>query len=418
MIILASNSVWIIASRDLQDALRWVQFPPYSFPSALMAPDDCPSFRFVESVCYVCQLRLRPGRSLQRAIRLWRQPIGRGEHPAVVFGLYPASAYFDGRFSNGPVYAETLADLLNVGPLTHSRSGGNNYAHGKAMTTGTDGFLGLFIQDIDEQVDNFLGTTFDPDALFIVFAGANDLLDGVADINASVGNLTTDINRLINAGAENILVGNLPLLGLTPRFNGDPVQAALMSALTESFNVALGTALDTLESSSPGIDLFRLDVEQLINDAVANPAAFWLANVTDSAAPGLQFDSSGYDPNLIVDEPGTYLFWDDLHPTTAAHALLADFALDAVTYEADFDFDGKVDGFDLAVWQTSYNVDDLADANGDGQSDGLDFLTWQQQKGSGVAALTVLATVPEPNSWAIVLGLVACQFAGYRRSRD
>ena len=324
-------------------------------------------------------------------------------------GTTPAPAYFNGRFSNGPVYSEQLADLLGIGPLTHSRSGGTNYAHGNAMTTGTGFFLSLFIDDIDDQVDDYLATgpTIASDSLFVVFAGANDLLDGETNVNAPVNSLVSDLNRLINAGAENLLVANLPLLGLTPRFNGDPTQSASMNAVTANFNSALSEALDTLETSAPSVDFFRLDVAGLINDAVANPTAFGLTNVTDPAAPGLQFDTTNYDPNLIVDEPEHYLFWDDVHPTTAAHSLLAEFALAAVTFSADFNLDGKVDGLDLMQWESSYNFDAAADANNDVTSDGLDFLQWQLQFGQGVtSSVSIAALVPEPESVLITIYLL------------
>ena len=315
----------------------------------------------------------------------------------------PGPAYFNGRFSNGPVYSEQLATALDLGPLTHSGAGGNNYAHGNAMTSGTGFPTNLFIDDIDDQVDDFIPSAFDSDTLFVVFAGANDLLAANPNVNTSVGNLITDIGRLIGEGAENLLVANLPLLGLTPRFNGDPVQSASMNALTESFNLALTTALDSLESSSPGVDLFRLDVAQLINDAVADPGAFGFVNVTEPAAPGLDFDTTNYDPNLIVDEPETYLFWDEIHPTTAAHALLAEFALDAVTFSADFNLDGKVDGLDLAVWEASFSINDMADADGDDDSDGADFLIWQRNHGTPAPHAAAVATVPEPNAAVLML---------------
>ena len=320
----------------------------------------------------------------------------------------PPPPYFNGRFSNGPVWSERLATALGVGPLVHSNVGGDNFAHGNAMTTGTGILESLFIDDIDDQVGDFIGSrTVDPDALFVVFAGANDLLDGETNVSIPVGNLITDIGRLITAGAENILVGNLPWLGLTPRFNGDPGQSAAMTAVTQNFNSTLAAALDNLETSTPSVDLMRMDVEQLINDAVANPGAFGFVNVTEPAAPGLNFNSLAYDPNLIVAQPETYLFWDELHPTTAAHALLADFAFDAVTFSADFDFDGKVDALDLALWETSYGLDDQTDANNDGVSDGFDFLAWQRQQGSGIAALRALSTVvPEPSTFLITMGLL------------
>lgn len=315
-------------------------------------------------------------------------------------------AYYAGRFSNGPVYSEQFASLLGLSSLVHSRSGGKNFAHGNAKTTGTGIFQSFVIDDVDDQVDDYLGTnpTIASDSLFLIFAGNNDLLGGETNVNAPVSSLANDINRLINAGAEKLLVANLPLLGLTPRFNDDPNEAATRNAVTENFNTTLATALDTIESSSPHVDLFRLDVAGLINDAVTDPASFGLVNVTDPAAPGLDFDTSNYDPNLIVNQPDQYLFWDEVHPTTAAHSFLAEAAFAAITFSADFDFDGKVDGLDLTDWESSYNIDALADADGDGNSTGLDFLQWQLQFGAGVASVGPIGNlVPEPPAVLIVL---------------
>jgi phospholipase/lecithinase/hemolysin len=313
------------------------------------------------------------------------------------FGLIPVSAYYQGRFSNGPVYAELLATALELGPLTHSRSGGSNFAHGNAQTFGNSD---AFVLDVRGQVDQFLAQpTLDPNALFVVFAGANDLIAGQMDVNVPVGNLIFDIGRLIAAGAENLLVGNLPRLGLTPRFNGNPSQAVSMNAITDAFNAALASALGSLEVNEPEVNLYRFDVAQLVNDAVANPAEFGFSNVKQSAAPGLQYNSFFYNTNNIVPNPDSYLFWDDLHPTAAAHALLAENAFEAVTYSADFNFDGRVDGLDLSEWEAAYQLSDAADADGDGDSDGEDFLTWQRQYPSAVS--TQFAAVPEPSSMAL-----------------
>lgn len=327
-------------------------------------------------------------------------------------------AYFQGRFSNGLVWTDYFADLLGVGPISHSFAGGKNYAHGNAMTTGTGLLQGLVIDDVDDQVADYLGSgpTIQSDSLFVVFVGANDLLGGETNVNAPVNSLIDDVNALIAAGAENLLVANLPLLGLTPRYNSNPTQAASFNALTTSYNAALWAALDTVAATAPAVDVFRLDVEQLINDAVTNPGAFGLANVTDSAAPGLIFSTTNYDSSLIVSQPETYLFWDDIHPTTAAHELLAEYAFDAVTLSADFDFDGKVDSLDRVAWEASYGVDGQADANGDGLSNADDFLIWQRQNGSGVAAVSVtVQAVPEPGT--LPLFLLCSILAGLHRSR-
>ena len=330
--------------------------------------------------------------------------------------LFPGSAYFNGRFSNGPVYSELLTAQLGLGTLVHSRSSGNNFAHGNAQTSGN---ADIFVLDVQSQVTQFLDErTTDPDALYVIWGGANDFLGGQTNVNVPVNNLVNDINRLINDGAENFLVANLPLLGLTPEYNGNPTQAASFNAITQNFNTVLWSALDTIEANSPSIDLFRLDVAQLIDDAIADPNAFGFVNVTDSAAPGLTGASLFYNTSNIVPQPNTYLFWDNVHPTAAAHALLAQEAFDAVTFSADFDFDGKVDSLDRVEWEASYGLDALADANNDGLSNADDFLIWQRQNGSGISALTaVVQTVPEPNALILSVTLVAGCLHRPRRKR-
>lgn len=69
---------------------------------------------------------------------------------------------------------------------------------------------------------------------------------------------------------------------------------------------------------------------------------------------------------------------------------------------ADFNFDGSVDGADLAIWQDSYGMSvganrEHGDANGDGAVDGRDYLVWQRQQTVPAEASAVVA-VPEPSA--------------------
>ena len=137
-----------------------------------------------------------------------------GNIASATLDIYPGPYYFSDRFSNGPVYVEALAAGLGLPAPLRSTAGGSIFAYGGAQTSGTGGFNGLFIRDVDEQVDQFLTSrTVDPDALFVVFAGSNDLVGGQANVNIPVNNLLEDISRLIAAGAQQFLVPNLPLLG-------------------------------------------------------------------------------------------------------------------------------------------------------------------------------------------------------------
>lgn len=108
---------------------------------------------------------------------------------------------------------------------------------------------------------------------------------------------------------------------------------------------------DGLEASNPALDIFRFDVAALFGDAIAHPEWFGLANVTDSAAPGLQPGATSYNTSLIAPNANQYLFCDDLHPTATVHAILAERALMHLSTPGDFNRDGTVDAPDYVVWR-------------------------------------------------------------------
>lgn len=69
----------------------------------------------------------------------------------------------------------------------------------------------------------------------------------------------------------------------------------------------------------------------------------------------------------------------------------------------DFDGDGDVDAADLADWETSFGVDDGADADASGATTGADFLIWQRNH-TGPQAATTAGQVPEPSAaWLALL---------------
>jgi thermolabile hemolysin len=340
------------------------------------------------------------------------------------FGIYPGPYYYQARFSNGPVYTEALATGLGLGAMTNSAAGGNDFAYGGAQTSGTGGATGAFIEDVDEQVTDFLGSrTVDPRSLFEVFSGANDFINGQTNVNAPVGTITAQIGRLVAAGATQFFVPNLPLLGDTPQFNGSPATQTQYNMLTTQFNAALSAALDNLQANNAALTFFRLDVAGLFEDLQSNPAAYGLTNVTSPAAPGLSPGTLFYNRNKIATNANQYLFWDDLHPTTTVHSIFAQQALALLTLPGDYNHDGIVDAADYSVWRDEYGQAGVAlTADGDGNKfvDVRDFNIWKADFGqtstSGVGA-NALNPVPEPASIAQAI-LAAILFFGARIAKE
>jgi outer membrane lipase/esterase len=252
----------------------------------------------------------------------------------------PATGYTNGRFTDGTdtvpatrnyngVWVEQLAAKLTAHPVVmNSLAGGTNYAYGFATTdVGTSVFaygpydaLQFSVNNMGLQMSTYMGThpTINSSVLFVVWGGANDLINATSSsdiVNAAARDVAL-VQQLISAGATDIVVPNLPPLGLVPRFNGSPTTSVPATGAAQGFDQALAAGLAGLAAANPGktLHIFSLDVYTLFNTIVGPPVMSGFANVTAS--------SQG---NSAIN-PDTYLFWDDLHPTTFGHSLIANAA--------------------------------------------------------------------------------------------
>ncbi len=242
----------------------------------------------------------------------------------------PTPPYFNGRFSNGPIWVEYLAPTLGLTP-----NSANNFALGGA-TTGTQNTGSIpGLPGLQQQIDAFVITNrqADPNALYVVYGGANDYLGaGVTDITSVVNNIATAVTKLAAVGARNFMVPNLPNLAANPgTASRGPIAQQFFTQLSAAHNSTLAASLATLEQNR-NINIIPVDVFMLVNNAIANPAAFGFTNVTANVVPGVGVDPSlrGFPipPGI---NPNQYLFWDLIHPTTRTHSFVADTALKATT---------------------------------------------------------------------------------------
>jgi phospholipase/lecithinase/hemolysin len=173
------------------------------------------------------------------------------------------------------------------------------------------------VNNIGQQITDYLAThpVINDRTLFVVWGGANDLLNATSadDVFKAGINQVTNIQRLIDAGATQFVIPNLPPLGAIPRINGSPTDAAAATAASVLFNQILRTGVDVLRDFNFGkrLHFVQLDVFSLFDQIIASPASYSLADVTTSSQ------------EIPTINPDTYLFWDDLHPTTRGHNILA-----------------------------------------------------------------------------------------------
>lgn len=317
------------------------------------------------------------GDSLADSGNVWLASKLLGVSPAPPPSETPNRAYFDGRFSNGPIAFEYLWNRLRTGttsgplrpyimsPIVPSR-GAVNYAFGGTGTPLLDQTPGgLHAPGLLGQVELFrlglAGRRPSKRALYAIVTGANDYRvdqynPAPTDPQVVIANIVTALRRLHALGARDILVLSLPNLGClpystTPCDDNPPPPAPGVpptpSQLTAYHNGLLAAAIAGLRLPAariryvdvnpafaelrnavptppglvPGIDLLFPAPLFIDQNGVPVPTSACLF-VDPALCPQVPEDVLGPDAQTIAGLP--LVFWDIVHPTTYAHRKLAD----------------------------------------------------------------------------------------------
>ncbi len=236
---------------------------------------------------------------------------------------YATGEYTDGTSSvpstNGPLglWVEQLAQKMNLpAPVPFAKeTGGLNYAVGGAVTGHNPQWTPTSLTQIPAVTDQLtLFTEQHPtppsNALYVFWAGSNDILNNPSTAStqatAAVANIQGNINTLAAAGAKYFLWVDLPPLGLIPEAY-NTANSPVFNAAAAAYNTAWSSAISQLKAAHPDITIVGVDVYTLFLQIAVNPALYGYTNIT-SAAQG----QANVNPN-------TYVFWDQLHPTTVGH---------------------------------------------------------------------------------------------------
>jgi phospholipase/lecithinase/hemolysin len=295
----------------------------------------------------------------------------------------PVGIPYNYQFSNGPVAAQYLADFLKIAPSAPAwpaspANSNPNFAVGGGMSGAgpvnstsppivpdvpaalqglccnfnwlvnspaglqtTQAFLPVRDTGLNNQVALFgsrlaSGTiAFNPaTTLFWVWGGPNDVFLALALVEANPGlpdaakqalleaytinaalNIGARIGELAALNAQHFLVLNMPNMGATP-FAADEDLVAVLTSLSILFNFVLDGTLDALRSGL-GLDIIEFDSFAALNDLIMSGA---FANTQD---PCFDADDLAQSIPRILGGCQGYLFFDGVHPTTAAHLILA-----------------------------------------------------------------------------------------------
>lgn len=261
---------------------------------------------------------------------------------------YNANFYFPNRYSDGLVWADQLYTRLGFGDIgTMLRNNGisvlngTNFAWAAARSGTGNNFL--LIPNLQPQVGFYTDQLAannpalpDPSTtLFTLWIGGNDAFAHVEEDDqitpAQVAaNVSTAITNLYNAGGRSFLVPNLPPIGQSPDYLNDPVKGPKASAFANGVNTELNLSLDALSGILTGIQIIKLDINQIFLDVIANPAAYGLSNVTERAYTPFPGENPLFPYGSVVGNQGEYLYWDSAHGTTTVNVLIAEAAYQSV----------------------------------------------------------------------------------------
>lgn len=237
---------------------------------------------------------------------------------------------------------------------------GINYAAAGSSTNGI-GFGLPWAPSLHSQIDQFLensGGRLDPNALYFIWSGANDLLTVFSTSSTSpifqlllleaadtaAKNIAHEVARLTEHGARRVVVLSLPNIGYTPLINdlvtdllAPPTLPADIKTASFTFNSMLNQQLGKVIKKH-GTQVLYIDVYSLLDNVILATKAgkpykvgrksFRFTNyntpVCGYVVPPAPYTIPQYVPAInCTNHSEGHIFADDLHPTNKANRLLA-----------------------------------------------------------------------------------------------
>ncbi len=243
-------------------------------------------------------------------------------------GKIPSEAYFRGHFSNGPMYSEYLADIIaeNTGKPVKV----NNYAIGGALTAYINGYVSTALS-LQAQIES-KKFAFKETDLLILGGGSNNYVFCIdfkfpfihlKRISKLVNDLRLCIDKVLEMGAKNVILFNMPDLFMAPVKHrlGFIFRRFIMPAFSKSI-VRANEKIEAFakDLKNKGIQIKIFDIYGLLLDAFESPQKFGFKYSDSCIIPGLGRYSGEVSKQRKHED---YLFWDYVHPTTKAHKLIA-----------------------------------------------------------------------------------------------
>jgi len=266
---------------------------------------------------------------------------------------YPSPPYYNGRWSNGPTWVEYVANAANASLY--------NYAFGGSEACNTFKHNGTVRPNLADQIDLFrnnansssLNTAND---LYVVWIGANDYFNAATSPGQLFSGFPPKVVECVSNGINTILndfqpkrllVLDIPPLGATPvARNYSEAAQWFGNQITEWHNSELKKAVQKIQQNNQNTSFTLVDTPKIFNNATANAQQYNIADTTDSCFVANETN--------VCSDPNSYLFWDEVHPTTHTHKILASLITDFdPANDALQSGSNSTDGNNIGNWFTS-----------------------------------------------------------------
>lgn len=302
--------------------------------------------------------------------------------------VLPGKPYWNNHFSNGLVWNEYLAKAWAIDTTDDEQYINKAFAGSWASTYDYELTTWNLIRHPIETIKTLIvgklvppsfglivqahlleHDTVDNEAVHLVFYGSNDYFNVLfyedkynpevmsRYIDNVVAGVEYGLVKLLNQGARRFVVLSVPHVGDMPK-HVKTADREVLNAAVDKHNERLAIRIEALKKLHPDADFLFVDSAKRLDAAVAQPQNFGFAHVKDacidveypmfsglSASPYaqnyalhyaqvLQYKDASFGKGQtnyrVCDKPESYVYWDDFHLTTRAHAVLAQEVCDAM----------------------------------------------------------------------------------------
>ena len=228
--------------------------------------------------------------------------------------------YYGGRYCNGRVWVEVLAQRQGVGI---------NY-NSAAFDCGSGQLL--------NNVLNFtISQQLAANALVVVWSDNADIFDAIkngdgqnpllwtSSITLAQTDELTAITTLYAKGVRTLVMPNVVDISEVPYFSQNYKASYLQFFHNEciAYNTAFSNTLALARVECPGMTIYEPDFNALLNNTLTNAASFGLTNALYNGLTYDALDALGYGANTNG-AGDNYVFWDYLDPSAKLHEIMAD----------------------------------------------------------------------------------------------